>query len=56
MREIVLQYPISEVTVFYVEEYNAIILRQSVRNGHVDIVMTIAQLKELIKSLSKEEK
>ena len=51
MKEIVLEHPIAEVTVFYIEEYNSIILRQEGRKGHVDILMTIRQLKELVKLL-----
>jgi len=51
MEEIVLDHPVAEVTVFYVEEYNSIILRQEVRHGHVDILMTIRQLQELVKKL-----
>jgi hypothetical protein len=53
MKEIVLEHPIAEVTVFYVEEYNSIILRQDTRKGHVDILMTIRQLKELVKLLGE---
>jgi hypothetical protein len=51
MKEIVLDHPVAEVTVFYVEEYNSIILRQETRKGHVDILMTIRQLQELVKKL-----
>jgi hypothetical protein len=51
MKEIVLDHPVAEVTVFYVEEYNAIVLRQETRKGHVDILMTISQLQELVKKL-----
>lgn len=51
MKEIVLDHPVAEVTVFYVEEYNSIILRQDGRHGHVDILMTIRQLQELVKKL-----
>jgi hypothetical protein len=53
MKEIVLEHPIAEVTVFYVEEYNSIILRQDTRKGRVDILMTIRQLKELVKLLGE---
>ena len=51
MEEIVLQHPIAEVTVFYVKEYDSIILRQDTRKGHVDILMTIRQLQELVEKL-----
>lgn len=51
MEEIVLNHPIAEVTVYYVEEYDSIILRQETRKGHVDILMTISQLRELVKEL-----
>ena len=51
MDEIVLQHPIAEVTVFYVKEYDSIILRQDTRKGHVDILMTIRQLQELVEKL-----
>jgi len=51
MKEIVLDHPVAEVTVFYVEEYNSIILRQETRKGHVDILMTTRQLQELVKKL-----
>lgn len=51
MREIILDHPVAEVTVFYVEEYNSIVLRQDTRKGHVDILMTIRQLQELVKKL-----
>ena len=53
MKEIVLAHPIAEVTVFYIEEYNSIILRQEGRRGHVDILMTIRQLEELVKKLGE---
>jgi len=51
MEEIVLQHPIAEVTVFYVKEYDSIVLRQDTRKGHVDILMTIRQLQELVEKL-----
>lgn len=51
MEEIVLDHPVAEITVFYVEEYNAIILRQETRKGHVDILMAVGQLQELTKKL-----
>lgn len=51
MKEIVLNHPVAEVTVFYVEEYNSIILRKETRKDHVDILMTIRQLQELVKKL-----
>ncbi len=51
MKEIVLDHPVAEVTVFYVEEYDSIVLRQDTRKGHVDILMTIRQLQELVKKL-----
>jgi len=55
MKEIILEHPIAEVTVFYIEEYDSIILRQDTRKGHADILMTIHQLKELVKQLAAAE-
>jgi len=52
MKEIVLDHPVAKVTVFYVEEYNSIILRQESRKtGFVDVLLTISQLQELVKKL-----
>jgi len=56
MIEIVLPHPAAEVTVFYVEEYDSIILRQDNRHGHVDILMTTRQLLELVKELAEIKK
>ena len=55
MKEIILEHPIAEVTVFYIEEYDSIILRQGIRKGYADILMTIRQLKELVKQLAEAE-
>lgn len=52
MKEIALDHPVAKVTVFYVEEYNSIILRQESRKtGFVDVLLTISQLQELVKKL-----
>lgn len=52
MKEIVLDHPVAKVTVFYVEEYNSIILRQESRKtGFVDVLLTVNQLQELVKKL-----
>ena len=55
MKEIVLKHPIAEVEVFCVEEYKYIILRQETRKGHFDFLITIEQLKELVKKLELHE-
>jgi len=54
MKEIEIDHPVSKVTIFYLEEYNAIIIRQETRKGFNDIVLTIDQLFELTVALRNE--
>jgi hypothetical protein len=54
MKEIELDHPVVSATIFYLEEYKSIIIRQETRKGFNDIILTIDQLFELTVALRNE--
>jgi hypothetical protein len=54
MKEIKLDHPVVSATIFYLEEYKSIIIRQETRKGFNDIILTIDQLFELEVALRNE--
>ena len=51
MKEFILEHPVVGAIIFYLEEYNSIIIRQDTRKGFTDIILTIDQLRELYAKL-----